>query len=163
MKKWLALMLLTFCFVSFFCEKCGFIYAQLEDEDEDLDIRVWNLKHQIKMEEEAIEALKKRHLQVVREKERIIKVGELEKKKAKIMGAKRSKEQTRQLVLLELLMLNQAQKKKFFERVERKRDELREQKRGFERKLLEEEKELYELARDRKMQLALEDAAKGHN
>lgn len=163
MKRWLALIFLGFFLMDFFCIKGGFIYAQLDGEDEDLDIRVWNLKHQIKMEEEAIEALKKRYLQVVREKERIMKVGELEKKKAKIMGLKRSREQTRQLVLLELLMLDQAQKKKFFERVERKRDELREQKRGFERKLLEEEKELYELARDRKMQLALEDAAKGHN
>lgn len=183
MKRWPTVIFIIICLIDFCCLGSVFLYAQYQG-DEDIEIRVWNLKEQVKIEEEAIRALKIRHAHIVKEKERIKKVIEREKirvrriekdKKLKreLFEVKRQREQERQLSLLEQLMLNQAEKKKSLERIEERRMQLIKQKHEQEEKLSKEERGLQELElelinhREQKrleqMQLELEAAGRGYN
>jgi len=157
MKRWLTFVFLIICLIDFCYVRNVFIYAQyLDDNDEDVGLRVWSLKQQIKIEEDAIKALKNRHRSIVKEKQRIQKVIERERGRVKgieksrglnqkLFEAKRQKEQERQLFLLEQIMQNQAGKKKFLGQMEQRRIELEEQKHEHEKKLFKEEAGLQEL------------------
>ena len=157
MKRWLTFIFLIVCLIDFCYVRNVFLYAQyLDDNDGDVGLRVWNLKQEIRIEEDAIKALKNRHQRVVKEKQRIQKVIERERERVKkiekakelnlkLFEAKRQKEQERQLFLLEQIMHNQAERKKFLGQIELRRIELEERKHEQERKLSEEENGLQEL------------------
>lgn len=181
MKKWTVFIFLIICLIDFCYLGDFFLYAQYLNDDEDVELRIWNLKQQIKIEEESIRTLKGRHRYVVKEKERIRRAIEREKDRVlriekqkqarrKLFEADRQKEQERQLYLMEQIMLNQEQKRRFLEQFEFKRSELEKQKFRHERKLSEEETHLQQLElelinqrhmlRDRQMQLELEAAGR---
>lgn len=189
MKKWIAFICLIIYLTVFHSLRNTLLFAQyLDDDDEDVELQVWNLRQQIKIEEESIESLKRRRLHIIKEKQRIQKVIQQEKQRVKVeeetkrvkhklFEVKRSREEERQLFLLEHIMLNQEQKRRFLERIEQKRNELGQQKREQEKKLSQDERELKELGlelinqreqkktqeRDRQMQLELEEAHRKFN
>lgn len=157
MKKWLTFIFLIVCLIDFCYVRGFFLYAQYSnDGDEDISLRVWSLKQDIQIEEDAIKSLRDRYRHVVKEKIRVQKVIEREKERVmkiengkglnqRALELKRQREQERQLILLEQIMRNHEEKKKFLERIEQKRAELLKQKQEHEKKLSEEENRLQEL------------------
>ncbi len=184
MKKWAVFTFIIICLMDFCYPGNFFLYAQYLDDDEDMELRVWTLQQQVKIEEESIRTLKCKHRHIVKEKERIRRAIEREKErllriekqkrvKNELFEAARRKEQVRQLFLLEQIMLNQEQKRRFLEQIEFRRNELEKQKFEHERKLSEEETQLQQLElefvnqrhmlRERQMQLELETAGRKYN
>lgn len=111
MKKWLIPVFFAFLIIS-----CGSsIFAEMCKEDEDIELRVWKLKQELRIEEDLFGRLKKRYKLILKKKYRMQRVIATEKQRAvqiekigqegqKYTSTERQKAMELQLFLSEVLV-----------------------------------------------------------